>query len=78
MPKRMFSADLPLVCGRVFEPSRLQDHCWLEAYQHLVPGRTCGKATRTPTAAGSAGKCPRKKAANRAPKGAHHPGGLCA
>ena len=78
MTKRPFSTDVPLACGRLFEPSRGQGDCWLEAYQHLVPQRTGGKATRPPSAASSAGNRSTKKAANRAFEAVQHQGGICA
>lgn len=31
-----------LVCGRVFEPSRVQQQCLSQAYEHIVRERRCG------------------------------------
>jgi hypothetical protein len=37
MPKGLLSADQPLVCQRQFEPSRVQQQLWSEAYDRLLP-----------------------------------------
>jgi hypothetical protein len=37
MPKNLWSAELPLVCQRRFEPSRVQEQLWSAAYEQLVP-----------------------------------------
>ena len=57
MAKRLGSAELPLLCQRRFEPSRLEPELWSEAYQQLVP------ESRRPQAGGdSAIPCCRKQA----------------
>lgn len=38
MRKGVPTSSPPLVCGRTFEPGRLQDQVLSEAYQHLVSG----------------------------------------
>jgi hypothetical protein len=37
MLKRLRPVELPLVCQRQFEPSRVQEQLWSAAYEHLVP-----------------------------------------
>lgn len=37
MPKRLRTAELPLVYQRRFEPSRVQEQLWSAAYEQLVP-----------------------------------------
>jgi hypothetical protein len=37
MLKQLRSVELPLVCQRQFEPSRVQEQLWSAAYEDLVP-----------------------------------------
>ncbi len=39
MPKRLGSADPPLIYQRGFEPNRVEQQLWSEAYECLVPER---------------------------------------
>ena len=36
MLKHLHFVELPLVCQRQFEPSRVQEQLWSAAYEHLV------------------------------------------
>jgi len=46
MPKRQGSAEPPLLCQRRFEPSRVEQRFWCEAYEHLVPEGRRAQASR--------------------------------
>jgi hypothetical protein len=39
MPKRLGSSDPPVISQRRFEPSRVEQQLWSEAYGCLVPER---------------------------------------
>ena len=53
MPKRQGSAEPPLICQRRFEPSRVEQQFWSEAYEHLVP-----EGRRAPAKRPEAVPCP--------------------
>jgi hypothetical protein len=57
MPKRLGSAELPLVCQRRFEPSRVEQQLWSSAYEQLVP-----EGRRPLAGADSAARSRRKQA----------------
>jgi hypothetical protein len=57
MPKRLRSMELPLVCQRRFEPSRVEQQLWSAAYEQLVP-----EGRRPLAGADSAGHCRSKQA----------------
>jgi hypothetical protein len=58
MPTRLRPTELPAVCHRRFEPSRIQEQLWSAAYEQLVPqgrrsrpGPDSAGPRRTPQAA---------------------------
>lgn len=77
MAKRPLPAGPSLVCGRRFEPSRIQEYYWSEAYQCLAPARARAKAARVQTPADSRDHG-RKKTITQRSGNVHHQGGICA
>ena len=53
MPKRLRSAERLVTCERRFEPSRVQQRLWAEAYEEVVPeGRRPQTKRDSPVACG--------------------------
>jgi hypothetical protein len=52
MSKRLRSAEPPLRCQRRFEPSRVEQQHWSEAYEQLVSEGRRTQAKRPATVAG--------------------------
>jgi hypothetical protein len=71
MRKGPMPADRPLVCQRQFEPSRVQQQLWSEAYEQVVP------SCRVPAGAGAAARR-QPKAANGSPVVSSFPEERCA
>jgi hypothetical protein len=69
-----------LVCGRRFEPSRLQHQFWETAYQQVVPPGTTtrGVAPGSQTSAGNGATHPGKKTNPAVSEHAHPTKGVCA
>jgi hypothetical protein len=71
MPKRLWSPELPLVCQRRFEPSRVEQQLWSEAYEQLVP-----EGRRSLASADSGRRC--RKQAQEVPVVSHSQEEKCA
>jgi hypothetical protein len=71
MPRCLWSSELPLVCQRQFEPSRVEQQLWSEAYGQLVP-----EGRRPLASADSVRRC--RKQAQEVPMVSHSQEEKCA